>query len=208
MKDRKSKSADEKSLEIKKSKKSLWTFFWLLVAIILVGTYFGWKFFQTPVSGEIKVGKVTQDEQTDKITFERYESKDFSFHYDQKYVLKNSNKEPQTSGNILETAFLVQSELNSKRIALTVESLEGRQIGDVGNFILRNKNSELYLKQKKSIQNLESFVFTSTRDGLFEKVFFIPLKSHLIELAFTSTDEKVEEFEAEISDIIESLQFK
>jgi hypothetical protein len=208
MKDKKMKSIEKKSSKEKKGKKSLWTFFWLLAAIILVGIYFGWNFFQTPVSGEIKVGKVVENEQANKITFERYESKYFSFHYDQKYVLKNSSKEPQPSGNILETAFFSQSENNSKKIALTVESLEDRQIGDVGNFIMRNKNSELYLKQKKSIQNVESFVFTSTRDGLFEKVFFIPSKSHLITLAFTSTDDKVEEFEAEISDIIGSLQFK
>ncbi|MEI7891195.1 MAG: hypothetical protein WCI36_04495 [bacterium] len=207
MKQNKTKKVQKNNPKVE-SKKSRWTFFWLFLAIISTSIYYAWNFFQTPVSGKIIVKTVADSQVENKVTFERFEGEYVSFHYNEKYSLKSHTSNKPEVGTILENAFFAQGDSTPKKIALTVESIEGRKMTDVGNYILRDKNSELYLKQNK-VQDFPGAVsFASTKDGVFEEVFFIPRGQYLTELAFTGPIDENGDFEAEISDIIKSLQFK
>lgn len=204
----KNKNIKQKNIESKKSKKSGWTLFWLSLVIFLVAVYFGWQYFQKPVSGEIVISKAVDSQEAEKTAYERFEGKYFSFHHDQRYVVKSHDQGSAENGITLETAFLSQGDVTPKKIAVTVESLKGRKMEDAGNFIMREKQKNLYTEQKNATEFSGSVSFVTKKDGFLEKVFFIPQKAYLVEIAFMGPIDENGEFEAEISDILNSLQFK
>ena len=192
----------------KKSKKMLWIFFWIFLLLVLMSIFVWWKISQKPAIGLIKSSKNSQPQETEKVVYERFEGKYLSFHHAQGYEVKNHEDLAQPSTNILESALLAEDSLVSKKIALTVENLAGRSMGDVGNYVMREKNPKLYLKQKKVSDFLGSVEFSKTENGIFEEDIFIPRDNFLVELSFTGALDDRDNFEAEIRDIIESIQFK
>lgn len=191
----------------KKSKRSGWIIFLIMSIILAVGVYFAWSYFQKPVYGEIKISQ-NADLASEEVVFERFEGEYFSFHHDERYVVKSHNREFPPESTIVESAFLSQEQISAKKIAVTVEKLINRGMQDSGNYIMREKSKNLYIKENITSENEGIVIFAKKEDGFVEKDYFIPKKDYLLEIAFTGPIEDDVSFEAEIRDIIKSIQFK
>ncbi|NTW26927.1 MAG: hypothetical protein HGA36_01240 [Candidatus Moranbacteria bacterium] len=185
-------------------------FFWIILISTLVVGFFFWRQLQKPASGRIKM--VTQAPASVipvDGALERFEGEYFSFAHDAKYLLKNHRKDFENNGVILESAFFAQADVNSKKIAVTVEDIRGRGMADTGNFLLREKNPKVYAQEKFDINGAEGISFSTTNEsGFLEKVFFIPKGEYVAEFAFTQPITEDGSSELEMTEILKSIQWK
>lgn len=191
-------------------KKIIRYFFWItLISTIAVGFFF-WRQMQKPTSGQIKVVAQTPVSVVPvDSALERFEGEYFSFAHDAKYLLKNHQKDFEKNGVLLETAFFAQQDVNSKKIAITVEDIKGRTMTDTGNFLMRQKTPKTYKEEKFEVESVKGISFeTTTESGFLEKVFFIPKGEYVAEFAFTQPITDDGSSELEMMTILKSVQWK
>ncbi|MDO8241291.1 MAG: hypothetical protein Q7T51_04920 [Candidatus Moranbacteria bacterium] len=196
----------------KKEKPALFRrYLWLVVVFLVVAVIgvvaFLIYFFNRPVSGTSSVQKKIRSDIA-SVPFERFETKYLSFRHAASFLEKSHQVEPDAANVVLERALFSEMGANSKKIALTVENLVGRTMEDSGNYNFRASNSEKYQKEKFALGDLSGISFSSAGEGLFEKTFFIPRENFLVALAFSSPVRDDEEWNAEIENILRSIQWK
>jgi len=184
-------------------------FFLALVSIIGIGIFFAWLYFQKPSSGEIKIVPSAAENFSIENSFERFEGKYFSFARDSQYILKSHIKNSEETGVVLESAFFAQGGINSKKIAVTIENIEGRTMADTGNFIMRKKTPETYKEEKFEISGIEGISFSMTTEaGFFDKVYFIPRDGYVVEISFTAPITNDDALAGEMLEVVKSIQWK
>lgn len=143
-----------------------------LLILVLGAVIYLWSFLQKPVSSVAHIVE-TPEAKKEPVAFERFEGKFFSFRYAGTYDVKNHKEAPSAGGDILENALLLDASVNSKKIALTVESLQGRKMEDSANYNLRKAYPKKYRQEKFSAGEISGIAFTEIDSGIFGKVIFI-----------------------------------
>lgn len=176
----------------------------LIIAVILI-----WLKLRQPISGEIITTNLTPAEMEKAIpAFERFEGKYLSFRHSADYAVKSQEDAPAENGVIWETAFLATGEINSTKIALTVENLENRKITDATSYNMRKMNPEKYREEKFSAGEIKGTAFTASQAEIYEKVVFVERDNFLVAIALTGPNGSDEEKNQELEDIVQSIQWK
>jgi len=185
-----SKSKKEESRETFSFKRYFWigAIFLLILAIGMI--IFFWYLMQRPVTSVAR--RVETPVIADKkAVFERFEGKYFSFRHSSDYAVKSHQDLPDANGVILETAFFSSSEVNSKKIALTIENLIGRKMENSANYNLCKVYADKYREEKFSAGEINGVAFTAIKADIFEKVIFIQHFSKAVaDSGGESSDEK------------------
>jgi len=188
----------------KKWKLILLVFFLLLIGVII----FIWLKLQKPKSGEIRTANLTPAEMEKALpSFERFEGKYISFLYKSDYVVKSHNDTAPENGVIWETAFLSSRDINSTKIALTIESLENRKLTDVTGYNLRQMRPQEYRKENFFAGEFSGTAFTAIQSEIYEKVVFVEHNNYLAAIALTGSLGSDEEKDQELEAVIESIQW-
>jgi hypothetical protein len=177
----------------------------LIGAIILI-----WLKMQQPIAGEVITTNSTPAEEREKAVpaFERFEGQYLSFRHRADYAVKAHNEAMPANGVIWETAFLATGEINSTRIALTVESLEKRKLEDTTGYNLRKMNPRKYREEKFFAGEFGGTAFTALESETYEKVVFLEHNNYLVAIALTGPNGSDAEKDQELKDIIQSIQWK
>lgn len=190
-------------------KKKHWI--WIILALLILAgatIYFIWQYLNQPAIGDVQV--VEQKQDADKPLFqekERFEGKYVSFAHYSSYVEKSHEIAEDEQSNILESAFFAQQDINSKKIALTVEKLSGGNMENSANYKLRATYPERY-RQSEFYQNgIRGVEFSADGDQGNEKVFFVQRENILVILAITGFITGDEESETEAKELAGSLTF-
>ena len=187
-------------------KKNILLLFLILLVILIVLI---WLKLQQPISGEVITTNITPAEMEKAIpAFERFESKYLSFRHSADYVVKSHNDALPENGVIWETAFLATGEINSTKIALTVESLENRKLKDATGYNLRKTNPEKYREEKLAAGEISGIAFTASQSETYEKVVFVERDNFLVAIALTGPNGSDTEKDQELEDIVQSIQWK
>ena len=175
--------------------------------VVVGGIIYLLNFLQKPVSSVAHVVE-TPESKKEPIAFERFEGKYLSFRYNGTYSVKTHEENFEAGGAILESAFLTDVSVNAKKIALTVESLQGRTMEDSANFNLRKTFPKKYRQEKFSTGEIFGVAFTEIDSGVFGKVLFLPRENYLVEISLGGPNLSDESMENEFADIIRSIQWK
>ncbi len=206
-KNKKTKPQAEENIKTSKVRNYFWIGVIFLLFVAIGAIIFFWQLMQKPVSSVAHVveAPVVEDK---KISFERFEGKHFSFHHTADYSIKSHQDVPDANQVILETAFLASSEVNSKKIAMTVENLSGRKMTDSTNYNLRKVFVDKYREEKFSVGEISGVAFTAIAIDTYEKVIFIPHENYLAEIALTGPAVTDGSMDAELEDVVRSIQWK
>ena len=184
--------------------------FWSCMIALLVGLYELWIFVQSPSSGQIHAPKAIKEQNLidSPVIYGLFDGNFFSFHYPQKYVMKDRSKDSPIAGRVLESAFFSQAEINSRKIAVTVEKMDSANMEDSSGYNFREKNPKVYALEKNVLGDMGGVIFKSSSDNLYEKAFFIPRKGYLAIIVFSTPVPAEDDFQIETDDIIKSIQWK
>lgn len=201
----------EENLEQKKpsEKKKRWP--WIVLTLfILVGAsvYFIWQYLNKPAIGDVRVVEQKQTANTPLLREkERFEGKYVTFAHYSSYVEKSHEITEDKQSNILESAFFAQQDINSKKIALTVEKLSGGNMENSSNYKLRITYPKLYKKSEFYQNGISGIEFSADNDQEREKVFFVQRENILVTLAITGFITGDEESDFEAKELVGSLTF-
>ena len=189
----------------KKKWKLIILFFLLLLIIIIISL---WLKLQQPISGEVRTANITPAEMEKTVpSFERFEGKYLSFRHSSDYVVKSHNDAESENGVVWETAFLPSRDINSTKIALTIESLENRKLTDVTGYNMRKMNPKKYREEKLVAGEFSGTAFTALEGDIYEKVVFLEHNNYLAAIALTGPLGSHEEKNQELKAITESIQW-
>jgi hypothetical protein len=138
---------------------------------------------------------------------ERFEGKYVTFAHYSFYVEKSHEITEDKQSNILESAFFAQQDINSKKIALTVEKLSGGNMENSANYKLRITYPRRYKKSEFYQNGIRGVEFSTDGNQGNEKVFFVQKENILVTLAITGFITGDEESETEAKELVGSLTF-
>ncbi len=208
-----SKNEEKKKYsEEEKTKKPTRRFYLFILAvlllIIIVVIVWLWFYFQKPTETQVSFSSAPPALEKKEKTYKRFDGRYVDFDYESDYEIKFHHKDPDKERVVLESAYLTSSVSETKKIALTVENLEGRTLAESANYNLRKTYAKKYQEEKYKAGGISGIVF-SRQEDLYEKVIFIPREEYIVEIALTSLflSEK-DKLDVELEKIIQSLDFK
>lgn len=188
------------------------------IIVFCIAGYFAWKMATAPSVGQITysgtdVAKLSKAKGQAGVETEDSEKKQFngkyvSFSYDTSYAMKKHEDLTQKKENILETAYFSQTSINSSKIAVTIETMEGRKVEDFSAYVLRKSKPAEYAEGTYDFGKTKGVVFTGRTQGKYEKLYFITNGKYMAELAFSSTRSEIDQLDREVDALARGLQLK
>lgn len=182
-------------------------FFMLSLAFLaIVAAIFAYLYAQRPGQGVILESKLETAAGAKKAyEKKKFEGKYVSFEYSSSFEIKTHETSANENQVFLETAFLSEDPSLAKKIALTVENLQGRTLEDSANYHLRKTYPKRFQEEKFNLENVHGTAFTDKDSELFEKTIFIPHENYLAEISLTALRPASNDLDRELNEIVGSL---
>ncbi len=177
--------------------------YWLIGLILLIlGGLFLWWLFRQPSYGTIStVPVVEQIGQSESKQRERYQGKYFTFTYPQDY--RRREEVEVVKHPLLERVYLSRSDIEGRKIALTLQDNSGYAFEEYSSFRMRTNDPATYHQEKIRIYGLDVVIFTKNT-SVFEESAFFQSKNRVVSVVVSSptTQNGLRE---ELVDILESF---
>lgn len=175
----------------------------LVTLLFLVGCFVWWLWHRKAV-GTIRVPEMYQEESAVKKQEKKlYQGKFFTFLYDEGY-LEKTHSLPE-SGPIKETLFLSTSDVEGRKIAVTLADRGTNDLVSDPSFQLRQNSHEEYQSRPFEVAPFQGTLFQKNTQ-LFEVTAFFTYQGKIMTLSITSPF-SLEGLEKELFTVIESLHF-
>ncbi|MFZ3031814.1 MAG: hypothetical protein WA082_02150 [Candidatus Moraniibacteriota bacterium] len=159
----------------------------LFGAVLFSGALYAvWLFLQRPAVGVIRTGTLpVKDEGFDQGNEQKYfRGAHFSFSYPGTYAEKSHSL--PASGPIKETLFLLATDLEGRKIAVTVEERVGGGLEASPSFQMRASDPQTYERTSMKKSGLDTVLFTKN-SPVFEQTAFFQKNDLVVSIAVTSS---------------------
>jgi len=191
-----------------KAKPKRWRRFLLLGLVLLIigAVWLIYLYLQRPGQGVIVESK-SETAASEETTYEtkQFDGEYVSFELSSAYEVKTHEVATDKKQIFLESAYLSEDPSLAKKIALTVENIKGRTLGDSANYNLRKINPKRFKEEKIETKGIHGVAFTDKDSDLFEKTIFIPQENYLAEISLTALQPASEDLDRELNEIAGSL---
>lgn len=177
-----------------------------LILLIIAVAWLIYLYLQRPGQGVFLETKSETGIGLEKVyEKKRFNGKYVSFEYSSSFEVKAHETNADENQVFLENAFLSEDPSLAKKIALTVENLQGRTLGDSANYNLRKIYPKRFQEEKFYSGNIRGVAFTDQDSDLFEKTVFISQGNYLAEISLTALRPASDDMDRELNEIVGSL---
>lgn len=157
---------------------------WVCIGLLCIGSYFVWRFFHGKAQGVIWIQDHDLVESRDKNTEKRlYKGKFVTFSHSARYEEKTHSL--PTSGPVKEVIFLSATDVEGRKIAVTVADRGTANLESDPAFQFRQMTQKEY--QSKTFQEgIWQGVLFERSTSLYERTFFFSNKGLIISFSITS----------------------
>jgi hypothetical protein len=192
-----------------KTSKKYWIFFW---CCCLVGTIYGiWRIgsmLNAPKSAVVKEipAKYALSNPDIPPTLTEFQGTYASFFLPDSYEEKRHEVFEHPSGVVLEQAYFTQLRDPGRKMALTIERVDGGQAENTSSYLLRMNNPKLYTKQY-SVRNGKQEILFFKNEAVYEILGYMKKDDLVAEFALSSAVEAPEKLMPDFLELWKNIQW-
>jgi hypothetical protein len=192
-----------------RSSKKYWIFFW---CCCLASTVYGiWRIgsmFNAPRSAVVKEvpAKYALSNPDTPPTLTEFQGTYASFFLPDSYQEKRHEVIEHPIGAVLEQAFFTQMKDPGRKVALTIERVDGGQAENTSSYLFRMNNPKLYTKQYSDRNGKQDILFLKN-DAVYEILGYMEKDGFVAEFVLSSPSELPEKLMPDFLEIWKSVRW-
>ncbi|OIQ04350.1 MAG: hypothetical protein COZ86_02365 [Candidatus Moranbacteria bacterium CG_4_8_14_3_um_filter_41_13] len=201
----KQKNVDMEPEEKKSSHTKRNIFLFIIFILLFGGIYILWLFLQSPAIGVIRTSSLPKEEAFDTGTeTKQFVGTSFSFSYPGRYK-ERAHTLPE-AGPVEESIFLSATDVEGKKITLTLEKRDADTLDASPSFQMRQNDKKTYTKSSFKWDGLDRVLFIKDSQ-VFEKILFLQRKN-LFLIISVSSPFSLDTLSQDLEDILTNLKWE
>ena len=192
-----------------KTSKKYWIFFW---CCFLAGTVYGiWRIgsvLNAPRSAVVKEApaKYALSNPDTPPTLTEFQGTYASFFLPDSYQEKQHEVSEHPIGSVLEQVFFTQMKDPGRKVALTIERVDGGRPENTSSYLFRINNPKLYTKRYSDRNGKQEILFLKN-DAVYEILGYMEKDGFVAELVLSSPSELPEKLMPDFLDLWKSIRW-